>query len=437
MGNCCFPQKIQERSVNVSLGMPFIRNEVLPPTRASYSFEANQLAMAVSKGDFDEVQTLLLECTTISINEKDEKSCTPLYRASEKGQHKIAKLLLELGAFPNIENSFGYTPLHASAKLGDVAMCELLISYGADVNLKTPSNLSPLHLAILENHYSAVECLIRRGANLKMRDSGTKETPMLLACSLGNLKIVRLLDSSGASLYDVDEDGNTCLHLACENGHAEALEYLISRISSSTQDNLHGNNHVNGNNNVNSANNGKIGIATRNKVRNRTALHCAAISGHVGCCRELLLAGADVNVEDSVRRTPLHYASSKGYANVVELLLQNGASSTRRDDSSLYSQQSLEGKTPFELSSDSLNYHKVSKIFREYEKKSKKVIMTSNNNNNNNNNSSSPLMMPTAAVSHDGDDGVVSTPPDNKIAYGMKNNVRSTASATSISNVIL
>lgn len=62
----------------------------------NFSFEANKLAEAAAKGDIEAVQSLLLECTTISINEKDSQGCTALYRAVENNNFDIAKLLLEL-----------------------------------------------------------------------------------------------------------------------------------------------------------------------------------------------------------------------------------------------------------------------------------------------------------------------------------------------------
>ena len=60
-----------------------------------------------------------------------------------------------------------------------------------------------------------------------------------------------------------------------------------------------------------------------------TALRTAAIFGEYEPAKILIEAGADVNAKDSVGKTPLDYATEKGYDDLVELLLANGARSGR------------------------------------------------------------------------------------------------------------
>ena len=72
-------------------------------------------------------------------------------------------------------------------------------------------------------------------------------------------------------------------------------------------------------------------------------LYLAAAQGHVGACRELLAAGADVNavcrgqeLEDLgsfVAYTPLKVAAERGLVEVVELLLASGADADFADES--------------------------------------------------------------------------------------------------------
>lgn len=75
---------------------PLLLNEHDSHLPRIFSFEANKLADAAARGDIESVQALLLECTTIAINERDHNGCTALYRAVENNHYDIVKLLLEL-----------------------------------------------------------------------------------------------------------------------------------------------------------------------------------------------------------------------------------------------------------------------------------------------------------------------------------------------------
>jgi ankyrin repeat protein len=71
-------------------------------------------------------------------------------------------------------------------------------------------------------------------------------------------------------------------------------------------------------------------LNVRNMPYGRTALHIAVDSGNADIARLLLLHGADANIKnDRVRNsTPLHWASSKGHVDIINLLLQVATSPT-------------------------------------------------------------------------------------------------------------
>jgi ankyrin repeat protein len=67
-------------------------------------------------------------------------------------------------------------------------------------------------------------------------------------------------------------------------------------------------------------------------------LHLAAIGGHVGRVRELISAGADVDVRQPTKHgTPLQYAAMLGHGETVTALIANHATFNARD---------AEGQTP-------------------------------------------------------------------------------------------
>ena len=61
------------------------------------------------------------------------------------------------------------------------------------------------------------------------------------------------------------------------------------------------------------------------KKYNGTALHSAAVNGHVDVANVLIQNGADVNAVDEDNVTALHRAACDGHVDVAKVLIQNGA----------------------------------------------------------------------------------------------------------------
>ena len=59
-------------------------------------------------------------------------------------------------------------------------------------------------------------------------------------------------------------------------------------------------------------------------VLGNTALHVAAINGHMNIVEILLDRGIDINSKDSIGETALHLAAANGHMNIVEILLDRG-----------------------------------------------------------------------------------------------------------------
>lgn len=78
----------------------------------------------------------LVEEQPDTINEIDSKiGWCPLYRTVICSHVDASKLLIELGANPNIQNKLGETPLHKAADSGLGRIAKILLKAKADPNL--------------------------------------------------------------------------------------------------------------------------------------------------------------------------------------------------------------------------------------------------------------------------------------------------------------
>lgn len=96
---------------------------------------------------------------------------TPLHQAIAAFSVRIAQMLLEFQADPNIQQNDGDTPLHQAVFKGNNEVTELLLKHNADPNIVNKCfGRSPLHNAVEYGSFEVVELLIRHGANPDIED---------------------------------------------------------------------------------------------------------------------------------------------------------------------------------------------------------------------------------------------------------------------------
>jgi ankyrin repeat protein len=221
---------------------------------------------------------------------------TPLGRAANKGQLRVAQYLLDSGAEVNRAYQ-SRTPLLLAAARGHKAMIELLLAKGADVSARDAGGKTALHIAAENGFQATAETLAAGKADVNARTT-KQETPLQLAVTAGHVAMTKFLLAKGADTDARDANGRTALMLAASRGHLETMQALLAAGAKPDLEDESG----------------------------RTALSYAAERGHLETVKSLLAAKADPNAGKVL---PLHLAIHAKAAGVVQALLEAGADAGR------------------------------------------------------------------------------------------------------------
>jgi ankyrin repeat protein len=209
-------------------------------------------------------------------------------------------LLLAFGPQTAFGQAMTETRLHAAAARDDVAAIKRLLAEGAAINARDERGRTALLAATHENRVNAARALIEAGADVNAKDA-MNDSPYLYAGARGHLAILKLTLEHGADLKSTNRYGGTALIPACERGHVETVRTLIAagvKID-----------HIN--------NLGWTGLLEAIILSDGGEKHQQIV-------KDLLAAGADVNLADRDGVTPLQHARSRGQAKMQQILLAAG-----------------------------------------------------------------------------------------------------------------
>ncbi|XP_070784386.1 transient receptor potential cation channel subfamily A member 1-like [Enoplosus armatus] len=296
--------------------------------------------------------TLIQFITTVKdsqeLNSCDEQGNVPLHWAVERNKAESCRVLLDLGADPNILNTALLAPLHLAVTHGHNSLVELLLSYSAtDCNMQGDLGNTPVMLACSINNCEALSILLKHGARLCQQNKlghfpihaaafagatkamevilkageefghqteghinyldKSKSSPLHLAVRGGNIEAIRLCIATGAKVDQQQNDRSTPLHLACTQGATEIVKLMLSSFDK-VED-----------------------IINLTDGASQTPLHRATIFDHTELAEYLISLGADLNSIDCKGNSPLLLATSCGAWSTVTLLLSKGANVNVRD----------------------------------------------------------------------------------------------------------
>ena len=81
--------------------------------------------------------------------------------ASQYGNTKVIKDLINAGADVNKADNFGKTPLYTAYFNGKLEVIEVLLKAGADINKVDEEGITPLYRASINGHTAVVEALLK------------------------------------------------------------------------------------------------------------------------------------------------------------------------------------------------------------------------------------------------------------------------------------
>ncbi|KAJ5532399.1 hypothetical protein N7494_008951 [Penicillium frequentans] len=248
-----------------------------------------------------------------------------IQQAASRGRIETIKVLLEGGADPDEVDQCGWGPLHFAADKGHWNIARLLLEKGATPGLVngssdrfTGKSTYPILVAAAREYLPMLRLLLGAKVRTTVTDVHGR-TPVHLAVKQGNLEICSLLlehdaqhPLSGLSrifgskpaVLTKDTSDHFPLFYAVESGNSPMAELLLSSSAASPK--------------------------ARDWHKKRL-FHEAVKSGNVEMVEIFLRNGAPVNLRGQDSTSALHIAAYEGDVNMTRLLLEWGASTTRKD----------------------------------------------------------------------------------------------------------
>ncbi|NXY87047.1 INVS protein, partial [Alcedo cyanopectus] len=273
------------------------------------------------------------------VDTQDRNKQTALHWSAYYNNPEHVKLLIKHDSNIGIPDIEGKIPLHWAANNKDpsaihTVKCILEAAPTESLlNWQDYEGRTPLHFAVADGNAAVVDVLTSyEGCNVTSYDNLFR-TPLHWAALLGHAQIVHLLlERNKFGTIPSDSQGATPLHYAAQSNFAETVEVFLKHPSVKDDSDLEGRTSF-----MWAAGKGSddvirtmltvkldIDINMTDKYAG-TALHAAALSGHVSTVKLLLEHNAQVDALDVMKHTPLFRACEMGHKEVIQTLIKGGA----------------------------------------------------------------------------------------------------------------
>ena len=181
--------------------------------------------LAAARGDLAEVQSLIIEHPR-SMELRDERDCTPLLIAAERGHTEMVEWLLDQGADPEAQDKYRQDALYGASYWGHTAIVSVLLDRVVGVNRRAAGGWVPLMSAARYGHVGIVEILLSRKEIQIDIQSTEDDTALCFAFRFNHPEVIGLLLQAGADPRIAMIDGMTPLDQARQFGLEECIQLL-------------------------------------------------------------------------------------------------------------------------------------------------------------------------------------------------------------------
>lgn len=124
-----------------------VYNQINDEDEIKLNFDKQTVLHVACIGDAAATLNLLLSYFNVCLDQRDINGFTPSHICCVKGFSNCLSILLENGAYPNLQDNDGDTPLHKAFQYSNIKCLEILIKYNADDELYNNVGWKPSDVA--------------------------------------------------------------------------------------------------------------------------------------------------------------------------------------------------------------------------------------------------------------------------------------------------